>query len=351
VSAFSTCKSSGDIIVFSSGKTYNFDNPGATLSSLSGVTITIAGTILFPASTSFKSVSAYMTIQGSNVKVLGGGTIDGNGQAYWNSGITGGPHLIRFDLTGTSTVSSITVQDSPAQHVSVLGSNIVFTNVNIKVTWSRLTSGSLAHNTDGFDVSSATNIQIINSVIDNYDDCVAINGGVTNLYISGMTCSNGHGVSVGSLGSSNKNDVVNGIYVTGSTFNNTQHGARIKTYLVDSGNTGYAQNITFHSNKYYGGSSSEEPICITQKYCNNGSCGSGTVGFDLKGATFSDLEFFSFGTKYDIVSIYCESTSNCGQWTFSGTTIPSGGVVGCHDVGSSQIAGLACSQTISTACN
>lgn len=184
--------------------------------------------------------------------------------------------------------------------------------------------------------------------MDNNDDCVAVNGGVTNLFISKFNCTNGHGISIGSLGKNNANDQVSGVTVTQSSFYNTQHSVRIKTYLVNSGNSGYVQNITYSSLSFHGNTA--EPVCITQAYCNDGSCGSGTVGFDMKGATFSDFTFSGMDTKYDMVSIWCESGSNCGQWKFSGVTIPSGGVVGCHDVGSSQISGLSCGATLSKTC-
>jgi len=350
LTAFNNCKSGGTI-VFSSGTTYHWNTPGTTLPTLSGTTIQIKGTIVFPASTSFSSLDYYVTLKGSNVVVNGGGTLDGNGQYYWNAGKTGGPKVIKFELTGTSTISSISVTNSPAQHISVNGCNgCKFTNVNVNVDSSRLTSGSVAKNTDGFDVGSSTGVQIIDSVINNGDDCVAINGGVYNLLITGMSCTGGHGVSIGSLGSGNANDIVSGVVVSNSVFTSTKYAARIKTYLVNSGNTGYAKNITYSGITVKTPTSS--PICITQKYCNNGDCGSGTVAFNLEGATFENFIFTSVSTSNDVVDIYCESSTTCGPFKFTGVTLPSGGKVGCNDVSGTQISGLACSATISTGpCN
>jgi len=283
--------------------------------------------------------------------VNGGGTLDGNGQAYWNSGELGGPKVIKFSLTGNSKISDISVTNSPAQHISVNGCNgCVFTNVNVKVDSSRLKSGSVAKNTDGFDVSGVTGVQILNSVINNGDDCVAVNGGVYNLHITGMNCTGGHGVSIGSLGKANANDIVSGVVVTNSVFTNTKYAARIKSFLVNSGNTGYATNITYSGITVKSPTSS--PICITQNYCNNGDCGSGTVAYNIEGATFEKFTFSDVSTSKDVVDVYCASTSKCGPFKFSGVTVPSGGKVGCKDVSGTQIVGLSCTSTISTGpCN
>eukprot|EP01112_Ceratiomyxa_fruticulosa_P016796 TRINITY_DN5122_c0_g1_i1.p1 TRINITY_DN5122_c0_g1~~TRINITY_DN5122_c0_g1_i1.p1 ORF type:complete len:389 (+),score=74.85 TRINITY_DN5122_c0_g1_i1:228-1394(+) len=349
VTAFNNCKSNG-VIIFSAGKTYHFNTPGTTLATLSGTTVSILGSIVFPASTSFSDVSYYMTFKGSNVVINGTGDLDGNGQVYWNAGKTGGPKLVKFQLTGSSSITGISIHDSPAQHVSVNGCNgCVFRNLNVYITWSRIQSGKKASNTDGFDIGSSSNVQIINTKVDNGDDEVAINGGVYNLLISGMNCSNGHGISIGSLGKSNANDIVDGVVITNTSFYNTQHSVRIKTFLVSPGNTGYAQNITYSNLSFHG--NTEEPICITQKYCNNDDCGNGTVAFNLKGATFSNFSFNGMNLKYDMVSIWCVSNNNCGPWKFTGVTLPSSSVVGCYDVSGTQISGLTCQQTLSSACN
>jgi len=349
LAAFNDCKSDGTII-FKSG-TYHWGKPGTTLPTLSGTTIQILGTVSFPANTDYKSVGVYVILKGSNVVVNGGGVLDGNGQVYWNDDITGGPKIIRFELTGSSKISNISVTNSPAQHISVNGCNgCVFSNVHVTVDSSRLKSGKVAKNTDGYDVGSSTGVRITGSVINNGDDCVAINGGVHDIEIKDMSCTGGHGVSIGSLGSGNANDIVSGVLVSNSVFTDTKYAARIKTYLVNSGNTGYASNITYSGITVKNPTSS--PICITQKYCNNGNCGSGTVAFSIKGATFQNFVLSGVSTSKDVVDIYCQSTSNCGPFKFVGVTLPSDGKVGCNDVSGSQVSGLSCTSTLSTGpCN
>jgi len=163
--------------------------------------------------------------------------------------------------------------------------------------------------------------------------------------VHNMKCTGGHGVSIGSLGSGNKNDVVSGVVVSDSTFTKTKYAARIKTYLVESGNTGYVENITYSGITVVSPTSS--PICVTQHYCNNGNCGTGTIPFKVLGATFEKFTFSGLSTSVDVVELYCQSNSNCGPFKFSGVTLPSGGKVGCNDVSGSQISGLSCTATLS----
>jgi polygalacturonase len=55
-----------------------------------------------------------------------------------------------------------------------------------------------AHNSDGFDFSSSTNMILSNTKVINQDDCVAVTSG-TNVTVTGMYCSGGHGLSIGSV--------------------------------------------------------------------------------------------------------------------------------------------------------
>jgi len=293
-----------------------------------------------------------MTIQGSNVVVKGSGTLDGNGQVYWNGGHTGGPKMVRFSLTGSSSVSGITVKNSPAQHISLKNNaGTTFDNIKILIDRSRLSGSAEAKNTDGFDIGDCTGVTIRNCNVDNEDDCVAINGGtstgVKDLLIEGLTCRNGHGISIGSLGSNNAQDIVDGLTVRNTQFYNVKYAARIKSYLVSS-NSGHAKNI-----KYIGitvHSASKPAVCITQHYCNNGNCGSGTTAFPIS-ASFQNFTFAS-GSYYEpVVNFACQSSSACGPFTFSSPfSLPSGGKVACSNTGS--LSGIQCTSGESvTDCN
>jgi polygalacturonase len=72
-----------------------------------------------------------------------------------------------------------------------------------------------------------------NTIVKNQDDCVAVTSG-TNITVTGMTCSGGHGLSIGSVGGKSDNTVTD-ITFSDSTVSNSQNGCRIKT---NSGTTG-----------------------------------------------------------------------------------------------------------------
>jgi len=65
-----------------------------------------------------------------------------------------------------------------------------------------------AHNSDGFDLSSSSNMTIQHSTVLNQDDCVAITSG-NNVTVKNMYCSGGHGMSIGSVGGKSNNNVTN----------------------------------------------------------------------------------------------------------------------------------------------
>ena len=80
-SAFNNCKNGGTV-TFTKGVTYNLKSV-VTLQGLKNVNVNLAGTINLPArSSSFKNLDHYIAFKGDNVQIYGGGTINGNGQAW-----------------------------------------------------------------------------------------------------------------------------------------------------------------------------------------------------------------------------------------------------------------------------
>jgi galacturan 1,4-alpha-galacturonidase len=79
--AFEKCKTGGTV-TFSKGTTYNLKSV-VTISGLKNVNINLAGTISLPArSSSWQNGDHYIQLKGDNIKMYGGGTINGNGQAW-----------------------------------------------------------------------------------------------------------------------------------------------------------------------------------------------------------------------------------------------------------------------------
>ncbi|KDN34491.1 hypothetical protein RSAG8_12429, partial [Rhizoctonia solani AG-8 WAC10335] len=78
-------------------------------------------------------------------------------------------------------------------------SKVVADNFNEKSANSLSDGNAAGHNIDGFDVSvSELTLTIEDSTVINQDDCLAINKG-SNIIFQRNSCSDGHGISVGSI--------------------------------------------------------------------------------------------------------------------------------------------------------
>ena len=173
-----------------------------------------------------------------NIAITGEGTIDGNGQSWWDEarsihdhGVLGNhprPKLVIFDHCKHVRVEGITVQNSPMwQLVPYYSDGVTIRNVKILAP-------QHSPNTDAIDPFSSSNVLIENVYSDVGDDNVAIKSGPinspgpdspsTNITIRNCTFMHGHGVSVGSeLSGGAENILAEGIH-----FNGTDNGIRVK---------------------------------------------------------------------------------------------------------------------------
>jgi polygalacturonase len=152
-------------------------------------------------------------------------------------------------------------------------------------------------------------------VVKNQDDCVAVTSGV-NVTVTGMTCSGGHGLSIGSVGGKS-NNVVTDITFSDSTITNSENGCHIKT---NSGTTGSITNVVYSNIKMSG--ISDYGIDVQQDYLNGGPTGVPTNGVTITGLTFSDVTGTVTSGAYDYY-ILCGSGS-CSDFTFTGVSITGG---------------------------
>jgi polygalacturonase len=112
------------------------------------------------------------------------------------TGVANRPHLISFNTTNGSMPNF--------KYRKPIGWNVQFTGRNITITDTIIdaysTSGSFPFNTDGFD-ATGTDIRILDSVIFNGDDAIAVQSGSHNVLFQGGTIGyQSHGMSIGSLG-------------------------------------------------------------------------------------------------------------------------------------------------------
>ncbi|KAL5063032.1 hypothetical protein RYX36_024769 [Vicia faba] len=186
------------------------------------------GKIVAPGKEEWKAESHWITVgylNGITIDGNGLGEIDGNGSTWWDCSNCVRPVVFHFHSCNDLTVSNLMISNSPRAHVSVNQCNgATFSNISID-------SPATSPNTDGFDISSSTNISIQDSNIKAGDDCIAINGGSFFVNVTRVTCGPGHGISVGSLGKFNSTERVSDIYVRNCTFMGSTNGARIKTIL------------------------------------------------------------------------------------------------------------------------
>src|SRR5580698_515543 len=173
------------------------------------------------------------------MSIVGEGTIDGNGESWWEEarsikdhGILGTGHprpkLILFDYCKHVRVEGITVQNSPMwQVVPYYSDDVTIRNI-------RVLAPANSPNTDAVDPFSSSNITIDHLYADVGDDDIAIKSGAinspggdepsNNIHITDSTFLHGHGLSIGSeIAGGAQNVVAERIH-----FNGTANGIRVK---------------------------------------------------------------------------------------------------------------------------
>lgn len=175
----------------------------------------------------------------SNIAIEGEGTIDGNGEGWWeevravkDKGVLGNhprPKLIIFDHCKNVRVEGVTIQNSPMwQLVPYYTDSMVIRNV-------RILAPQHSPNTDAIDPFSSSNIIIDHVYADVGDDNVAIKSGPINspgpddpsrnITITDCTFMHGHGLSIGSeLAGGAQN-----IRAERISFEGTDQGIRVKS--------------------------------------------------------------------------------------------------------------------------
>nr|KYP34758.1 putative polygalacturonase At3g15720 family [Cajanus cajan] len=184
-----------------------------------------------------------------------GGNIDGNGSSWWEKCKScQRPTSLRFHNCNGLVVNSLSMTNSAGAHISVNGCNgAIFSHMNV-------IAPEHSPNTDGFDIANSKFVTIQDSTIATGDDCIAINGGCSNINATRLFCGPGHGISIGSLGRGGARETVEEVYVHNCSFIGTTNGARIKTW---PGGSGYARKITFDQIIL---KNAQNPIIIDQNY-------------------------------------------------------------------------------------
>ncbi|KAF2732943.1 pectin lyase-like protein [Polyplosphaeria fusca] len=266
LTAIKDCNNGGHV-VFSANTQYMIST-ALDLTFLKNIDLDIQGQILFSNDTNywqknsfkhvFQNASTFFQLGGEDVNVYGGGTLDGNGQVWYDLHAKD-IYTLRPILFGTinlhnGTISDLNLRHSPQWYNFIANStNLIYTNISIA---GKSTSKNKAGNTDGWDTYRSSNLVIQNSHIDNGDDCVSFKPNSSDIVVQNLVCTGSHGISVGSLGQYiGETDIVRNIHVHNISMSHASSGARIKVWpgtpsalsgdLQGGGGSGAVANITF----------------------------------------------------------------------------------------------------------
>ncbi|EGN97570.1 glycoside hydrolase family 28 protein [Serpula lacrymans var. lacrymans S7.3] len=308
--AFSQCASGGTVVL----NEYYVVNTVLVTTGLKNVNIELSGVVQYTPNIAYwspnslfltyQNATTYWFLSGDNIHLYGGGTLDGNGQVWWDypnatSGTAGGSSTLfarPIPLT-VGNASNVVIEDltqiqSPFWNNFVYQStNVTYRNINIS-TVSYSSNPTL--NSDGWDIYRSSFVTIENSTVNNDDDCVSFKPNATNILVQNMNCLAGDGMSVGSLGQyAGETDIVANVTVNNVTLTNSQNGGRVKVFggspLANStagGGGGYVKNITFSNFQV---NSVDYPIVFDECFATPVSC----VDYPTKIAV-SDVHYSNF---------------------------------------------------------
>ncbi|KKK21829.1 hypothetical protein P175DRAFT_0443178 [Aspergillus ochraceoroseus IBT 24754] len=266
MAALRKCNNGGKV-VFDQDKEYTIGT-ALDMTFLKHVDLEILGRVVFTNDTdywqanAFKQVyqnaTTFFQIGGEDVNVYGGGTLDGNGQVWYDlyaeNALILRPILVGIIGLRGGTIGPLKLRYSPQwYHFVANSSDVLFDGLDIS---GYSTSKNTAKNTDGWDVYRSSNIVIQNSVINNGDDCVSFKPNSTDILVQNLHCNGSHGISVGSLGQyKGEVDIVKNVLVYNVSMFNASDGARIKVWpgvssalsedLQGGGGLGSVSNITY----------------------------------------------------------------------------------------------------------
>ena len=178
----------------------------------------------------------------NDVEISGGGTIDGQGAAWWSPKASSRPYMIYFNKVNRVLVQNVTLQNPPEMHIVFKSSD-----GNITIQGITINTPGTSPNTDGIDLVG-TNCLVQNCHISDGDDNIALGSSSSSAVSSDTLVTNctfgvGHGVSLGG----NTAGGVSNLTVVNCTFNGTDYGIRMKSddAAGDPGAGGVAQNLCY----------------------------------------------------------------------------------------------------------
>ncbi|KAJ9413116.1 glycoside hydrolase [Fusarium oxysporum] len=242
-----------------------------------------------------------------------GHCINGQGRRYWDGkGGNGGkkkPKLVALHDVHDSIVQNLNIKDTPVQAVSInTVTNLLVKDVHIDSSLGDKLGG---HNTDGFNIGKVDGLVIDGAVVENQDDCVAINSGKNITFTNGH-CSGGHGASIGSVG--NKS-IVENVFISKTMIESSENAIRIKTIAGATGSVTDVtyEDITLRDIDKYG-------MVFRQDYLNGGPTQQPTKGIPMTGIRIKNVT----GTVKPAGKNTFILCADCKDWTFTDINITGG---------------------------
>ncbi|WMV15176.1 hypothetical protein MTR67_008561, partial [Solanum verrucosum] len=274
------------------------------------ITIRIDGTLLAPSDYNVNSDDEnWIKFEKVNGVSIYGGTFDGQGAGLWacknsnNKNCPDGTTALSFYKSNNIIVSGVTVQNSQMFQILVDKCH------NVKLLGVKVSAPGNSPNTDGIHVKLSSGVSIMNSQIGTGDDCISIGPGNSNLWIEGIACGPGHGISIGSLGWKKQELGVQNVTIKTVTFSGTTNGVRVKTWARPS--NGFVRNVLFQHIVMV---NVKNPIIIDQNYCpNHESCPHKGSGVKISDITYQDIHGTS-ATKV-AVKLDCSKSNPCSGIT------------------------------------
>ncbi|KAJ8458171.1 hypothetical protein OPV22_031097 [Ensete ventricosum] len=239
----------------------------------------------------------FMAVRGLSIF---GGTIDGQGQAFWACRKAGrrcpqGAMSLTVAKSKKVLISGLTSLNSELFHIAIFGSS------SIQIQGATISAPAHSPNTDGIHIQKSSDVTVIDTSIETGDDCISIGEGTTNVWIEKVSCGPGHGISIGSLGGTPSEAGVQNITVTWVAFSGTENGLRIKTWGKPY--AGYVKGVNFaHATM----DNVQFPIVVDQNYCPYNSSGikiSQVAYTDIQGSSATEVAL-----KFD-----CSASNPCSE--------------------------------------
>ncbi|KAG4033191.1 hypothetical protein MFRU_005g02040 [Monilinia fructicola] len=358
LSAFKTCGKDGTVVFLN--HTYTINSIMNT-TGLSNCNIDIHGTLLWSTNITYwlkhsmafgyQNQTSAWWLGGDNIKVngYGRGTLDGNGQAWYDfvkgiSNYPNRPQALTIWKTTNSAVQGLRFVQSQMWTMTVFqSSSVLLQDIYVNSTSS---SGSPARNTDGADAIYSDNIHFDRWIVVNGDDSISLKANSTNILITNSTFYNGLGVAIGSIGQyKDVYETIENVTVSKIVFYKTLHGGYVKTWTGEQveyppngggGGLGLARNITFEDFSFH--SLRGPPFSITQCTTFSGTAGNcSSSAFQL-----SDLKMYNIsGSMTNPTASYqCSAVAPCSNITMENINV--------KDANGTAGAGYRCTNVVET---